>query len=301
RNTNTQKAVTDQATADAKELYRRRAREEGASLQKALDEREPVEFLKVLATNLSEMLKSMEADEQTRRICDPLIEQVRLRVEGKQQLLAELSDLRKALSQSSDAALRTKASGRVVEAKAAFPRERDVRSACDEISKSIESVREDRTRVTGELSKIADELGRVRFEEARELMSRANLMASPYQSEPQVGALLQQIHFEVERRQKRLESRIREIANLENAISEASSLESISQLQQNAISISSPEAEEPSIASAVDSVRRAGDKRRRAISDSLSQIEEITNRALAARSVDDAERLMEEAKSKALA
>jgi hypothetical protein len=301
RNTNTQKAVTDQAAADAKELYRRRAREEGASLQKALDEREQVEFLKVLATNLSEMLKSMEADEQTRRICDPLIEQVRLRVEGKQQLLTELSDLRKALSQSSDAALRTKASGRVVEAKAAFPRERDVRSACDEISKSIESVREDRTRVTGELSKIADELGRVRFEEARELMSRANLMASPYQSEPQVGALLQQIHFEVERRQKRLESRIREIANLENAISEASSLESISQLQQNAISISSPEAEEPSIASAVESVRRAGDKRRRAISDSLGQIEEITNRALAARSVDDAERLMEEAKSKALA
>jgi hypothetical protein len=209
--------------------------------------------------------------------------------------------LGKALSQSSDAALRSKASGRVVEAKAAFPRERDIRSACDEITKAIQSVRDDRTRVIGELSQIADELGRVRFEDARELMGRANSISQPYQAEPQVGALMQQIHFEVERRQKRLESRIREIANLESAISEAPSLDSISQLLQNAISISSPEAEELSVASAVDSVRKAGDKRRRAISDSLGQIEEITNRALAARSVDDAEKLMEEAKSKALA
>jgi hypothetical protein len=297
----TQKAASDQAASEAKELYRRRAREEGANLQKALDEREQVEFLKVLATNLSKMLNSMEADEQTRRICDPLIEQVRLRVEGKQQLFADLTDLAKALSHSSDAALRNKASGRVVEAKAAFPRERDIRSACDEITKAIESVKEDRTRVINELSQIADELGRVRFEDARELMGRANSIATPYQAEPQVGALMQQIHFEVERRQKRLESRIREIANLEGAISEAPSLESISQLLQNAISISSPEAEESAVASAVESVRKAGDKRRRAISDSLGQIEEITNRALAARNVSDAERLMEEARSEALA
>jgi hypothetical protein len=296
----TQKAASDQAAAEAKELYGRRARKEGANLQKALDEREQVEFLKVLATNLSRMLESTEADEQTRRICDPLIEQVRLRVEGKQQLLTELSDLAKGLSHSSDASLRSKASGRVIEAKAAFPRERDIRSACDEITRAIDSAREDRTRVIGELSQIADELGRVRFEDARELMSRANLIAAPYPAEPQVGALMQQIHFEVERRQKRLESRIREIANLESAISEAPSMESISQLLQNAISISSPEAEESSVASAVESVRKAGDKRRRAISDSLGQIEEITNRALAARSVNDAERLLEEARSKAL-
>ncbi len=301
RDTTTQKVASDQAVAEAKDLQRRRAREEGANLQKALDEREQVDFLKVLATNLSKMLKSMEADEQTHRICDPLIEQVRLRVAGKQELLNELSDLGKALSQSPDAALRSKASGRVVEAKAAFPRERDIRSACDDITKAIESVKEDRGRVIGELTQIADELGRVRFEEAQELMSRANSIATPYQAEPQVGALMQQIHFEVERRQKRLESRIREISNLENAISEAPSMESISQLLQNAISISSPEAEESSVARAVESVRKAGDKRRRAISDSLGQIEEITNRALAARSVDDAERLMEEARSKALA
>ncbi len=297
----TQRAASDQAAVEAKELYRRRAREEGASLQKALDEREQIGFLEMLATDLSKRLQSTEADEQTRRICDPLIEQVRLRVEGKQQLLAELSDFSRALSQSSDAALRSRGSGRVVEAKAAFPRERDIRTACDEVTRLIEAAKEDRTRVINELSQIADEIGRVRFEDGRELTGRANSIATPYQDEPQVGALMQQIHFEVERRQKRLESRIREIANLEGAIAEAPSLESISQLLQNAISISSPEAEESAVASAVESVRKAGDRRRKAISDFLGQVEEITNRALTARSVDDAERLMEEARSKALA
>jgi hypothetical protein len=299
--TTSQRAVNDQVAAEARELYRRRAAEEGANLQKALDEREQVEFLNVLATNLSKMLNSMEADEQTRRICEPLIEQVRQRAEAKQHLLSELAEIAQALSKSSEAGVRSRASGRVIEAKAGFPREREIRVACDKITKAIESAREDRSKVISELSKIADEVARVRFEETSELVARSNQIASSFEAEPQVGALIQQIKFEVERRQKRLDGRVREIANLETAISEAPSLESISQLLQNAISISSPEIEETAVAAAVASVRMAADSRRRAISASLAQIEEITNRALAARTVDDAERLMQEAKAEAAA
>jgi hypothetical protein len=293
------KAAHERASARTRELHLQRATEEGANLQKALDDREQIEFLEVLAGNLSRMLSSMDADEQTHRICDPLLEQVRLRTEAKTQLISELAEFRKSLAQSTDAALRSRASGRVVEAKAAFPRERDIRNACDEIAKIIEAAKEDRARVISELSRMAEEAGRLPIEAALELMNRSDRLSTPYATEPQVGALVQQIHFEVERRQKRLESRIREITNLGNGISEASSLESISQLLQNAIAISSPDAEEPAIVAALDSVRRAGDARRRAISEFLTQIEEITNRALAARSVEDAERFLAEAKAQA--
>jgi hypothetical protein len=299
REASTERAAQNRAGAEARDLYRRRATEEGANLQKALDEREQVEFLKVLATNLSKMLNSMDTDEQTRRVCEPLLEQVRLRAEAKEQILRELGELRGALASSSDANLRTRASGRVVEAKAAFPRERDVRAACDEIAKIIEASREERSRATAELSRIAEEIGRVRLENAQALMARSDEIGAAYSSDPQVGALLQQIHFEVERRQKRLEARVREIVNLQNAIAEAPSVESISQLTQNAISIGLPDAEESRVAAAVESVRRAGDTRRRAIAESLGEVEEITNRALAALSVEDAERLLEDAKNKA--
>lgn len=299
REASTVRAAQDRVAAESRDLYRRRATEEGANLQKALDEREQVEFLKVLATNLSKMLNSMDTDEQTRRVCEPLLEQVRLRAEAKEQILRELGELRGALVSSSDANLRTRASGRVVEAQAAFPRERDVRAACDEIAKIVESFREERSRATTELSRIAEEIGRVRLENAQALMARSDEIGAAYASDPQVGALLQQIHFEVERRQKRLEARVREIANLQNAIAEAPSVDSISQLTQNAISIGVPDAEESRVAAAVESVRRTGDARRRAISESLGEIEEITNRALAALSVEDAERLLEEARDKA--
>jgi len=299
RETSVTRAAHERAAAQTRELHLQRATEEGANLQKALDDREQIEFLEVLAGNLSKMLSSMDADEQTHRICDPLLEQVLQRTAGKRQIISELMEFRKALSHAPDAALRSRAAGRVVEARAAFPRERDVRNACDEITKLIEAAKEERTKMIAELSRMAEESNRLPIEAAQELMARSERMAAPYATEPQVGALIQQIHFEVERRQKRLEARIREIANLGNGISEASSLDSISQLLQNAIAISSPDAEEPAVVAALESVRRAGDGRRRAISEFLTQIEEITNRALAARSVEDAEKLLSEARNQA--
>ena len=280
-------------------LSRRATAKERANLQKALDAREPIDLLRALAVELSKVLVKTEADGETRRLCESLIEQVRARAEAKERLVLELGEIRRSLSGSSDHTLRSRASARVLEVQTSFPKDQDVLSLCDAIAEDLDAVNEARERAISELSRIADEVGRVRIEEALRLRASADRFGREYPSEPQVGALVQQIHFEVDRRQKRTEARIREIANLQSAISEAPSLESISQLTQNAVSIGSGETEETAVAEVVESVRKAGDFRRKTISEAIRAIEEFTNRALSARNVHSAEQLLEEAKAKA--
>ena len=300
RETSSHQQPAETAAVD-RQMNRSRLSEDSAVLRKALDERELVEYLEILAGNLTKALANIDPDEQTRRMCEPLLQEVQVRKEAKQQTVAELEELRKAMSHSSDAGLRNRAAGRIVEARAAFPRERDVRVVCDEISKVLDSVKEERTRVVAELAEMAKNLGSASLSDARDALTRALYVAGPHAAEPQVGALIQQITFEVERREKRLQSRIREIGNLEGMVAQAPSLDSISQLLQNAISVSSPDAEDPAIVAALDSMRTAADRRRREISDCLGEVEEISNRALAALNVEQAEHLLEEAKARAAA
>ena len=301
RETSPEKHSVEVTAGADRQLNRSRLTEDSAVLRKALDERELVEYLEILAVNLTRALGNIDPDEQTRRMCEPLIQEVRARKEAKQQTVAELEQLRRTVSPSADAALRNRAAGRIVEAKAAFPRERDIRVICDEISKVLDAAKEERGRVVAELSEMAKDLGTASLADAKDTLTRALYLAGPHAAEPQVGALIQQITFEVERREKRLQSRICEIGNLERMVADAPSLESISQLLQNAISVSSPDAEDPAVAGALNAMRSAADERRREISDCLAEVEEISNRALTALNVEGAEQLLEEAKSKAAA
>ena len=65
--------------------------------------------------------------------------------------------------------------------------------------------------------------------------------------EPQVGALIQQIEYEVNRRLAQRQALIEEMGQLENASSRARSISGLSQLISNAHSVASAAAGEPDV------------------------------------------------------
>ena len=99
----------------------------------------------------------VEFEEATRRSFDPIFEQVRARQLAKEQVSAELQDLRKSVEDSFDPGSRARAKTRLQEVQAEFPHERKVRDACEEVVRALDARGEEHERILAELSKIAED------------------------------------------------------------------------------------------------------------------------------------------------
>ena len=159
----------------------------------------------------------VEFDEATRRSFDPIFEQVRARQLAKEQVSAELQDLRKSVEDSFDPGSRARAKTRLQEVQAEFPHERKVRDACEEVVRVLDARGEEHERILAELSKIAEAVKHVPLSESTDLLRRAARISSNFSMEPQVGALIQQIEYEVNRRLAQRQALIEEMAQLESA------------------------------------------------------------------------------------
>ena len=236
-----------QEAAERALLQNQAAQRQAETLRKALHEREELDHLEDLALQLRGMLTGVEFDEATRRSFDPIFEQVRARQLAKEQVSAELQDLRKSVEDSFDPGSRARAKTRLQEVQAEFPHERKVRDACEEVVRALDARGEEHERILAELSKIAEAVKHVPLSESTGLLGRAARLSSNFSMEPQVGALIQQIEYEVNRRLAQRQALIEELAQLERASAQARSISGLSQLVSNAHSVASTAAGEPDV------------------------------------------------------
>jgi serine/threonine protein kinase len=282
-------------------LQKQAAQRQAETLREALHERAEVGHLEDLALQLRRMLMGAEFDEATRRSFDPIFEQVRARQLAKEQVSAELQDLRKSVEDSFDPDSRARAKTRLQEVQAEFPRERKVRDACEEVARALDARGEEHERILAELSKIAEAVKHVPLSESTGLLERAAGLSSNFSMEPQVGALTQQIEYEVNRRVAQRQALIEELAQLERASAQARSIGGLSQLVSNAHSVASTAAGEPGVLAGLDQVKAVAEARRQTISRLLAEINQIADRALMALGVEQAEQLFAEAQQRASA
>jgi Protein kinase domain/PEGA domain len=305
--TESQRQFEDQESQAAQEaseralLQNQAAQRQAATLRKALDEHEEVNHLEDLASQLKRMLMAVEFEEATRRSFDPIFEQVRARQLAKEQVSAELQDLRKTVEDSFDPGSRARAKTRLQEVQAEFPHERKVHDACEEVARALDARGDEHERILAELSKIADAVKHVPLSESTDLLRRAARMSAEFSMEPQVGALIQQIEYEVNRRLAQRQALIEEMAQLESASPRARSISGLSQLVSNAHSVASTAAGEPDVIAALDQVKAAAEVRRQTISRLLAEINQVADRALMALGVEQAEQLLAEAQRRASA
>jgi PEGA domain len=290
-----------QEAAERALLQNQAAQRQAETLRKALQERAELEHLEDLALQLRRMLMGVEFDEATRRSFDPTFEQVRARQLAKEQVSAELQDLRKSVEDSFDSASRARAKTRLQEVQAEFPHERKVRDACEEVVRALDARGEEHERILAELSKIAEAVKHGPLSESTGLLERAARLSSDFSMEPQVGALIQQIESEVNRRLAQRQALIEELAQLERASAQARSISGLSQLVSNAHSVVSTAAGEPGVQAALDQVKAVADARRQTISRLLAEINQVADRALMALGVEQAEQLFAEAQQRASA
>jgi hypothetical protein len=305
--TESQRQSEDQESQAAQEasehalLQNQAAQRQAATLRKALDQREEVNHLEDLASQLRGMLMGVEFEEAARRSFDPIFEQVRARHLAKEQVAAELQDLRKSVEDSFDPGSRTRAKTRLQEVQAEFPHEKKVHDACEEVVRALDSREEEHERILAGLSEIADAVKHVQLSESTGLLERAARMSANFSMEPQVGALIQQIEYEVNRRLAQRQALIEEMAQLGSASAQARSISGLSQLVSNAHSVASTAAGEPDVITALDQVKAAAEVRRQTISRLLAEINQVADRALMALSVEQAEQLLAEAQRRASA
>jgi len=271
------------------------AQRQAATLRKALDERDEVDNLESLASQLRQMLMGVEFDETIRRSFDPIFEEVRGRQLNKTQISTELQDLRKSVEESFDPTLRARAKMRLQEVKAEFPHERKVQHACDEVARALDARGEEHERIIAELTKIAGSVKQVRLSESTDLLQRAAQISAFFSMEPQVGALVQQIEYEVNRRVAQRRALVAEMEQLESSCARARSVAGVSQLISNAHSVASAAAGEPEVTIALDRVKAAAEARRQTISRLQGEVDQIAHSALQAVSVEKAEQQLADA------
>ena len=131
---------------------------------------------------------------------------------------AELQELRRSAKDSFDPDSRARAKTRLQEVKAEFPRDRKVQEACEEVARALDARGEEHERVIAELTKIAETVKHVPLSETTDLLRRATQISANFSLEPQVGALIQQIEYEVSRRVAQRQALVGELEQLESAI-----------------------------------------------------------------------------------
>jgi hypothetical protein len=290
-----------QEAAERALLQNQAAQRQAETLRKALDERQEVGNLEDLALQLRRMLMAVEFDEVTRRSFDPIFEQVRARQLAKEQVSAELQDLRKSVEDSFDPGSRARAKTRLQDVQAEFPHERKIRDACEEVVRALDARGEEHERILAELSRIAEAVKDVSLSESSDLLGRAARLSSNLSMEPQVGALIQQIEYEVNRRLAQRQALIEELAQLERASARARSISGLSQMVSNAHSVASTAAGEPDVMAALDQVKAVAEARRQTISRLLAEVNQAADRALMALGVEQAEQSFAEAQQRAAA
>jgi eukaryotic-like serine/threonine-protein kinase len=296
-----QQSLAAQEAAERAMLQNQAAQRQAETVRKALHERAELESLEVLALQLRRMLMGVEFDEATRRSFDPIFEHVRARQLAKEQVSAELQGLRKTVEDSFDPGSRARAKTRLQEVQAEFPHERKIRDACEEVVRVLDARGEEHERILGELSKIAEAVKHVPLTESTGLLGQAARLSSNFSMEPQVGALIQQIEYEVNRRLAQRQALIEELAQLERAAAQARSISGLSQLVSNAHSVASTAAGEPDVLAGLDQVKAVAEARRQTISRLLAEINQVADRALMALGVEQAEQLFSEAQQRASA
>jgi hypothetical protein len=290
-----------QEAAERALLQNQAAQRQAGTLRKALQEREELEHLDDLSLQLRRMLMGVEFDEATRKSFDPTFEQVRARQLAREQVSAELQDLRKSVEESFDPGSRARAKTRLQEVQAEFPHERKVRDACEEVVRALDARGSEHERSLAELTQIVEEVKHVALSQSTDLLGRAARLSSNFSMEPQVGALIQQIEYEVNRRLAQRQTLIEELAQLERASAGARSIGGLSQLVSNAHSVASAAAGEPDVIAALERVKTLAEARRQTISRSLAEINQVADRALMAPGVEQAEQLFAEAQQRASA
>src|ERR1700761_281483 len=299
RQSEDQQSQAAQEAAERALLQNQAAQRQAETLRGALNERREVEHLEALALQLRRMLTGVEFEEAARRSFDPIFEQVHARQLAKEQVSAELQELRKSVKDSFDPGSRARAKTRLQELQSEFPYERSVREACDDVMRALDARGEEHERVLGELSKIAEAVKHVPLMESADLLGRAARISSNFSMEPQVGALIQQSESEVNRRLAQRQALIEELGQLERASARARSMSGLSQLISNAHSVASAAAGEPEVIAALDRVKAAAEARRQTISRLLVEVNQVADRALMAIGVEQAEQLFAEAQQRA--
>ncbi len=296
--------LESQAAREASEramLQAQTAQRQAAALRKALDERDTVGHLEDLASQLRQIRMSLPPEEPARRSLDPLLEEVRARQLSTEQASAELKDLRKTVEESFDPATAARARTRLQEVRAEFPHERRIHEACEEVEKALAVHALEHERIIAELSRIAESVKEVRLSESTALLQRSAQLSAPFSMEPQVGALIQQIEYEVNRRLAQRQSLVGELDQLEGASSRARSIAGLSQLVNNAHSVASSTAGEPEVMAALNRVKSAAEARRQTIARLQSEVNQAANSATKAVSIGDAEQHLAEARRRASA
>jgi hypothetical protein len=305
--TESERQSQDRESLAAKEASERaliqsqEAQRQMATLRKALDSRDEVDHLENLASQLRQMLMGIQLDDPARRSFEPVLEDVRARQLAREQVSAELQDLRKSVDVSFDPASRERAKARLLEIKAEFPHEKKIQEVCEEVAGVLHARGEEQERIVAELTKIAESAKHVQLVEATGLLQRATQLSANYSTEPQIGALIQQIEYELNRRLAQRQALLGEMEQLESAASRARSLAGLSQLINHAHSVASTAAGDQEVAAALDRVKAAGEARRRTICRLLTEVNEAADKALIALSVGDAEQLLADAQGHASA
>jgi serine/threonine protein kinase len=276
------------------------AQREATGLRKALQERQPIDHLEELASRLQQMRIGAAFDESARSSFDSLFEEVRQRQLTREQVAAELQDLRKSVD-SFDPTSQARVKTRLREVKAEFPQERKVHEACEEVERALDGLAAEHQRILVELSKIAASAKQVRLSESTGLLQRATQLSAHFSTDPQVGALIQQIEYELNRRLAQRQVLIGEMEQLESASSQARSIAGLSQIVNNAQSVASTGADEADVLAALDRVKAAAEARRQTIARLQGEVNEVAHRALRAMNIGEAEQHLGEAQRRAAA
>jgi len=262
-------------------------------LRQCMDDRPDFAAAAKIASDLEHLLASELLDQKTRDTGSAIVTEFRSRATAREHALEELERLVSATGDSPNPVVRSQAGERALAIQAAYPKDQQIQALYTAVKENLERWSQRLERALAALTSIAQSSAQVPLDEAEASRWRAEDVAAPFGSDPQVGSLLQQIRNECQQRARERQRALEALQNFSGRIPQTRSLSELNEVLDQAHSLVSSQASDPGISSALSQLKTAAEKRHRSMYALLGEAQAIAEQVGGADTVDLAETLLE--------
>jgi hypothetical protein len=262
-------------------------------LRQCMDDRPDFAAAGKIASDLEQLLSSELLDQKSRDTGSAIVTEFRSRSAAREHALEELERLVSATEASPNPVVRSQAGERALAIQAAYPKDQQIQALYTAVKENLERWSQRLEKALAELTSIAQSSAQVPLDEAEGSRWRAEEVAAPFGSDPQVGALLQQIRNECQQRARERQRVLEALENFSGRIPQTRFLSELNDVLDQAHSLVSSQPSDPEISSSLSQLKTAAEKRHRSMHALLGEAQAIAEQVDRAATVDLAETLLE--------
>jgi len=261
-------------------------------LRRSLDARAALDKISAGAAGLRRLIESADLDDHAKNAAAVVLEEVDARLRARERAVAELEQFRHHVAKVRNVASIADGNNRLRSIAATFPNEKQIQSACVEISKTLAHLREEHERRISLLTALAQGVDSTPTGELKALLQKAVELGTDFDDDADIGVLLQQIESSISDRLERQAAHLRDIESLFADLEGVRSLQELTRIVDRSKAIAALDRTDEELADRAGQLLSEGNRLRARLESTLTQMASLADRVMAAATIHDAEAIL---------